>query len=475
MTERRLSRVLTRRFKQVAWAALTGYLLLVVGVFAVAAELTLRRSLERSADVIQSLLGVYGDSTSEPGSVMPSALAEQLVGMGDQVVITRTTTSAGGQRHVYYLSPGMPARRLEGLPIDASPAAVHGVLLAAIAERARWRYRVLHRADGTFDIYLVASREPYLLALALLGAVAGLLLPAAAIAAAKSACQGVADALVPLRNATAQAQAIGPADLGRRLASPTGQAEVTELADSVNRMLERVDRAHRALQSFTADASHELRTPLTNLRAQVQWASAEERSGEDVREALAVMERELERTTKLVEELLLIARGENRQLALACAPFDLAAVVEEVRELAEAMASEKPLTIHAEPGPDARDWAVGDADRTRQILLNLVSNAVRYTPRGRITVGVHRSDGRLGVSVRDTGPGIAPEHLERVFDRFFRTDHSRSRDLGGTGLGLAIARLLAELQHGSIAVTSVPGAGSTFTLWLPVAAAQAVA
>src|SRR5213596_1134753 len=102
-------------------------------------------------------------------------------------------------------------------------------------------------------------------------------------------------------------------------------------------MLERVDRAHRALEAFTADASHELRTPLTHLRAQVQWASAEERSEPQMREALMAMERELERTTKLVDELLLIARGENRQLALAHVPFDLRMVVDEVKEITEAM------------------------------------------------------------------------------------------------------------------------------------------
>src|SRR5216117_1333326 len=109
MSERRLSQVLTRRFSRVAWTALAGYALVVVLLFALAAEMALRRSLERSADFIQSLLGAYRDSTSAPGAVMPSALADQLVGMGGQVVITRTTTNAGGMPQVYYLSPGMPA------------------------------------------------------------------------------------------------------------------------------------------------------------------------------------------------------------------------------------------------------------------------------------------------------------------------------------------------------------------------------
>src|SRR6266480_3169875 len=165
MSERRLSQVLTRRFSRVAWTALTGYAVVVVLLFAVAAEMALRRSLEHSADFIQSLLGAYRDSTSAPGGVMPSALADQLVGMGGQVVITRTTTNAGGMPQVYYLSPGMPARRLEGLPAQGgSPEQMRAALVAAITQRARWRYRVLHRAMGAFDIYVVASRQSYLVA-----------------------------------------------------------------------------------------------------------------------------------------------------------------------------------------------------------------------------------------------------------------------------------------------------------------------
>ena len=467
MSERRLAIVLVRRFARIAWTALAGYALLVALAFALAAEVALRRSLEHSADVIGSLLGTYADSTPGPGGVMPAALAQQLLGMGGQVVITRTTTNAGGMPQVYYLSPGMPAKRLEGLPVSASADDVRRVLLAAIARQARWRYRMLHRSAGAFDVYIVASRQPYLLALGGLAAAAALLLPIAALRARRGARQAVGDALQPLERVAAETRAIGPADLGRRIGTPTGQAEVTELAESINRMLERVDRAHRALEAFTADASHELRTPLTHLRAQVQWASAEGRVEPEMREALGAMERELEHTTKLVEELLLMARGENQQLALTHGPFNLRAVVEEVKEITEAMATGRPLTVLLDPGEPV--WASGDAGRTRHVLLNLASNAVRYTPSGEITFALRANGARVATSVRDTGPGIAPEHLERIFDRFYRIDQSRSRALGGTGLGLAIARLLAELQDGTLSVDSAPGAGTTFTLWLPAA------
>ena len=465
MTERRLSAVLTRRFSRLAWTALASYAVIVLAAFALAAEAALRRSLEHSADVIQSLLGTYADSTQGPSGVMPAALADQLLRMGGQVVITRTTTNAGGMQQVYYLSPGMPAKRLEGLPASASPGDVRQAILAAIAERARWGYRVLHRSANPFDIYIVASRDSYYYAFGILAFATLLLLPVVAVIAGRAARGAVESALRPLERVKDETLAIGPADLAKRITAPTGQTEVTELADSMNRMLERVERAHRALESFTADASHELRTPLTHLRAQVQWASTEGRSDAEVHEALAAMERELDRTTKMVEELLLIARGENQQLGLARSPFDLTAVVNEVGEITEAMAMGRELSVVFAPAEPV--WAIGDADRTRHILLNLSSNAVRYTTRGTLTFSVRTNGTMVGASVQDTGPGIAEEHLDRIFDRFFRIDQSRSRQLGGTGLGLAIARLLAELQNGRITVSSQQNRGSDFTLWLP--------
>src|SRR5438309_741621 len=318
--------------------------------------------------------------------------------------------------YVNFVSPDMPANRLEGLPASASPDDVRRALLAAIAQRARWRFRVLHRAAGALDIYVVASRESYVAALGALVAAAALLLPGAGLAVARGARQAVAGALRPLERVAAETRAIGPAALGTRLTSPTGQVEVTELADSVNRMLQRVDRAHRALEAFTADASHELRTPLTHLRAQVQWAAAEGRTEAETRDALGAMERVLDQAAKLVEELLLIARGENRQLALAHSPFELTAVVDEVREITEAMAVGRELAVAATPSP--LRWALGDADRTRHILLNIASNAGCCTPNTRIPSALETTGKRVGVNYRDNGPGIAAEHGERMFDRF---------------------------------------------------------
>ncbi len=465
MSEPRLGAELVTGFSRILRGAIVSYALVVIGVYVGVGELQLRRSLERSADVIQSLLGLYADPEGTPTTVAPEMLADQLIGMDQQFAITRTVQS-DEMRSVYFLSPTMPAKRLESLAPSASAEEIRMLVLDAIADRARWRFRVLHRPAGDFDVYVVASRTLFLVGLIALVAAGVVLLPVAIVLAKGRAQRSVNKTLAPLHDVTSTTSAIGPDDLGQRLATPTGQADLTQLAESINRMLERVERAQDALKSFTADASHELRTPLTHLRVQTQWAQAEERTEEETREALVAIEREIDRTTKMVEDLLLIARGENGQLALERADFDLTDVTREVIEVAEAMGATRGLNIATKLNGPVR--AMGDPERTRHVLLNLVSNAVRYTADGRVTISLRRSDDMVGVEVQDTGPGISTEHCDKIFDRFYRVEGSRSRSHGGAGLGLTIARLLAELQGGRITVQSETGVGSTFTLWLPV-------
>jgi signal transduction histidine kinase len=465
MTERRLEAQLVAGFNRTVWGAVAGYALLVIVVFGAVSEFGLRRSLEHTADVIESLLGLYADPAGEPTTVAPAMLADQLVGMTHAFAITREA-GADDMRELYFLSPDMPARRIEGIG-PASPDAMRDLLLAEISDRARWRYVMLHRKSDSFDIYVVASRATLAAGLLLLLTAAAILVPVTALLARRRARRSVQAALSPLRQVGATMRAIGPEELDLRVDTPTGQAEVTELADSVNRMLERVERAHQALDAFTGDASHELRTPLTHIRAQAQWAQAEGRSGVEMREALGAIEKEIERTNKMVEDLLLIARGENGQLSVDRRPFDLTEVAAEVYEIAVAMSESRELEIKGDMNGPLQ--VVGDPDRTRHVLFNLISNAVRYTAEGAVSIAVRRTNDLGGVEVRDTGPGIGPEHTERIFDRFCRLEASRSRAHGGAGLGLTIARLLAELQSGRITVESHPGSGSTFTLWLPVA------
>ncbi len=244
---------------------------------------------------------------------------------------------------------------------------------------------------------------------------------------------------------------------------------MSQIADAINRLIERVETSHRALEAFTADASHELRTPLTYLRAQAQWALDERRTPEEMREALAAVSGEVERTAKMVDDLLLLARSDNRALVAERESFDIHPLASEAAEIAQAMATGTGVAIRNEIREPLR--ALGDPHLTRQVVLNIVTNAMRHTQTGCVTLVALHETGAVGIAVQDTGEGIPSEDLPHIFDRFHRVEKSRSREYGGVGLGLSIARTLTELQGGRITVESTRGEGSTFTIWLPASAA----
>ena len=461
--EASLSATLVRRFARLTWTTLVAYAALVVVTFALFSEILITRSLGRVADGIQALLGMYADPGGARTTVAPDMLATQLVGVGARFVITRTKPAQDGMPVVYYLSPNTPARRIEGAAGSSTPADVQAAIVSALDDQG-WRYRVLHRNAGDFDLFVAEDRLPNVLAVIALSLAALLFLPVAAVMSRRATQHAVARAIEPLEAVRRQTLDIGPDDLSRRIGEPTGIAEVTDIAETINRLIERVQRTQNALAAFTADASHELRTPLTHVRAQVQWALDDRRSPAEVREALAAVGTEVEWTVRMIDDLLLLARGENRELTVARHPFGLAAIIDDVSEITQLMAAERPLTVRRMPTADGE--ALGDPAYTRQILLNLASNAVRHAGAGEVSFDIVRNDGKIGVTVRDSGDGIRAEHLPRLFDRFYRVDPSRSREHGGAGLGLAIAQMLAELQTGEITVESAPGRGTAFTLWL---------
>lgn len=465
MTERPLAADLIARFSRVTWVTLTGYAVLVIAVFAVVSEMSLSRSLAQSATVIESLLGLYADPGGERTTVAPEMLADQLVGMGARFIITRTRPSDEGGSSVYFLSSTMPAKRITTLGPRATADEVHVEIARAVAERGRWRYKLHHVRSGEFDIFVAATRETSLFALAGLAVAALALLPLTALAARRSTRAAVTQALRPVERVRSETQAIGPRDLSRRVSEPTGVAEITEIAASINRLISRVEASHRALEAFTADASHELRTPLTHMRAEAQWALDERRTDEEMRDALAAIGAEVERTSKLAEDLLLLARGDNRALVVERKPFEVEPILQEIAEITDAMATGRHLQVSVKA--EGSLFAQGDPDHTRQVLLNLAANAVRHTESGTVVIRAARDDNIISIAIADQGEGIPPQDRPRIFDRFYRVEKSRSRAHGGVGLGLAIAKMLTELQGGTIEVASEMGRGSTFTVRLP--------
>ncbi len=278
-----------------------------------------------------------------------------------------------------------------------------------------------------------------------------------------------------------------------RRAPVNTENEVGRLAEDVNRMAAHLETAMgelqkarkqaedalRARQELAASVSHELRTPLAVVQAHLDTLALRHASsasasgpGADIampESTLHALQHETERLAGLIDDLFSLSRAETGVMQVQCAPVDVAALVQEVAALLRPLAqSEGKIALSVETWPGLPP-ALADADRLRQIISNLVRNAVRYTPEGGIIgLSVVVEGAWIVVSVADTGSGIPPEHLPHVFDRFYRVDEARTRSSGGAGLGLAIVREFVELMGGHVTVESTVGEGSCFKVYLPV-------
>jgi heavy metal sensor kinase len=273
-------------------------------------------------------------------------------------------------------------------------------------------------------------------------------------------------ALSPIDELTGLARRISAEDLSQRLNLRLPDDEVGRLARTFDEMIARLEDAFRRQRQFTADASHELRTPLTAIKGQVEVALTRPRQPDAYREVLQNVNEQVDRLIRLVGSLLTLARADAGQIPVAVEAVDLhdlvGAAVEQVQPAAQQRDIELVLTTGAPVTLRA------DEDLLLQLLLNLLDNAIKYTPSGgRVTAGWSTDSTQVELWVRDTGAGIAPEHLPHIFDRFYRADKARSRAEGGVGLGLSICRWIAEAHGGSISAESEPDRGSTFTARLP--------
>lgn len=278
--------------------------------------------------------------------------------------------------------------------------------------------------------------------------------------------------LVPLSNMGHSAQIIDAGNLNVRFPEEQGQLEIDQLAQSFNGMLERLEisfknerEAKEQMRRFAADASHELRTPLTSIYGFLEVllrGAADNR--QQLYSALNSMHGEAKRINKLVEDLLLLARMDGAP-RLRVKQVLLAELIDDMQAQLRVLAGERQVVF---------DLAYGirclvDPDQIRQVLLNLFHNAVQHTDalKGIIHISLHAEGELAELTVKDNGSGISAEHLPHVFDRFYRSDSSRTRKYGGSGLGLSITRSIAEAHQGEVTVSSTPGEGAAFKVSLP--------
>jgi signal transduction histidine kinase len=277
----------------------------------------------------------------------------------------------------------------------------------------------------------------------------------------------VADrALRPVAMMTQTARAIAASrGFARRLEDTGGADELARLARTFNEMLASLEESYRLQQRFVADAAHELRAPLTAILGNLDLLSRTPGMTEEERgEALDYADAEARRLSRIVSELLTLARADAGQ-TLERRPVELDRVLLDALSDARTLAKDRTIEL--------RNFAPavvhGDADRLKQLLVNLLDNAAKYSPpESPITVGLTTSNGEAALIVSDGGPGIDPEDLPHLFERFYRADLGRSRDPGGTGLGLAIVQWIVEQHEGTITIDSTTGLGTTVAVRLPL-------
>lgn len=273
-------------------------------------------------------------------------------------------------------------------------------------------------------------------------------------------------ALSPVEEIRRRAERISRSHLTERIPLSEVPGEFHDLASTFNDMLERLERAFDDLENFASDVAHELRTPLANMRGTLETSLQEKEPPSD--DLLHSFAEEIDRMTRIITDLLTLAKLDLRQYALERKPVSLTSLLEEVREIWTPVAVEGGVALTYAPGPEEVSLE-GDAVALRRVWMNLVENAIKYNrPGGKVNISLRQEDGTVLVEVADTGYGIPGEHLERLFQRFYRVDSARSRDTGGAGLGLAICKSFLEAHEGTIHVESVPEEGTTFTVKLPL-------
>ena len=274
-------------------------------------------------------------------------------------------------------------------------------------------------------------------------------------------------ALAPVNRIVESAESIGVQNLSRRLEVPRAKDELRRLTETLNAMLGRIESSVAHITQFTADASHDLRTPLSLIRTNAELALRRPRHEVEYRETLARILAAAEESTHLIEHLLTLARADAGAAQLHFEAADLSEALRKVSQHARILAQSKGLgfseELAAQPLPVSMDPSAMD-----RLFLALLDNAVKYTPEGSLSLRSFSSEGRAIVEIQDTGVGIAESDLPHIFDRFYRADQARSREVRGSGLGLAIARWIAETHKGAIEVDSEIGRGSLFRVHLPL-------
>jgi len=452
------------RFRLTAWYAgvLAGILVLFSIAIYAGLDHFLRRNLRDSVTRnAQEISSIVRENAIEPGAIARE-IGEHFSSESDDLGI-RVLDAGGAQ--VYTSGPTQMLPPWSGPPqiVDASDSYYNPKGSPEIFIRTQ---PVTADSGDRYFVQVAASFAPADEILRQLLAVLALALLLATAVAVTGGFFLIRSSLKPLDNMAARAQKITSRSLHERMpVSDTGD-ELQQLSLSLNRMIERLEEAFHHISRFSADASHELRTPLTIMRGELETAIQNPTIDSDSREVLGTVLEETVRLSKIVDQLLTMARLDAGEAFLELSRFDFAALVRTTVEHMRLLADEKKIALTVEAsGPIQVE---GDRSRLQQVVVNLLDNAIKYTPQGgSVTVAVDIEANAAVLKVADTGIGISEEAQAHIFERFYRTDKARSRRMGGTGLGLSIVKSIGAAHGGQVSVQSTEGRGTTFRFAIP--------
>ena len=460
------------RFRLAAWYFFS--LAAILALFAFGAWMAVRASVREAVDHdlrlrIRDVRGFIGQELSAGEAELLEELQEHsLLGLGGGLL---QLSDSGGR--VLFRSGRLKNSQL-ALPRPA--AGDYGVKYSAIRSGSlsvRAASQMVDVNGSRFLIQVVEPMDEFDESLERFETTLLILAPVFLLLASFGGYWMSSRALRPVDRISRDARQIRIANLSQRLHVPPAKDELQRLTITLNEMLDRIDSEVKRIVQFTADASHELRTPLTLIQTAAEFSLRRERTREELLDAMRKILRECGHTSRLVDDLLLLARADSSTDELHLEPIDVSATGREASEQAIALAEAKNLQVTTEI-PAEPCIVNGSEQLLARLWLILIDNAVKYTPEGgRITFSMQASISHLEAIVSDTGIGISAVDLPHVYDRFWRADKVRSRDSrapGGAGLGLAIARWIVLRHGGEIQITSESGRGAQVSVRLPLLA-----
>jgi heavy metal sensor kinase len=461
------------RFRLIAWYAglLTAVFLLLAALVFVGLKHYLEASLAeaqvRRAQQIADTLIANVNQTDE------AVVGQQISSLYAPEINDRFIRISRPDGSVVYVSNPPTDRSFDptGLPPLSAPSPKESVRKQELPDKKTLLIAALNSPAANGVQYIMEVGAPMAPVEVMLHQFLALLaigLPLAVLVAIGGGYLLVGRALAPVDRIARKAEQITQHNLSERLPVARTAEELERLCLSLNLMIGRLEDAFLNSQRFVADASHELRTPLTAMRAELESLASDVRQKPELRETLGSLLEEVERLTRIVEQLFALSRLDAGEAQAEWVPFDLAELAATTAEQMSLLAEDKGITVDC----DAKERVMVEGDRARlkQVVVNLLDNAIKYTPaNGAIHLRAATDNGQAVLEVSDNGIGIPADSLPHVFDRFFRVDKARTRDPGGAGLGLAIVKSISTAHGAQVEVESGNGRGSCFRVKFPMA------